>query len=69
MKGIGRPVPFLLPEGGGYLYPVSQAFLNAVKRNAIEKTVPENDPLKDILNPERYTIDNEVLLKQLCGLR
>ena len=40
-----------------------------IKRKAIEKAVPENDPLKDILNPERYTIDNEELLKQLCGLR
>ena len=25
--------PFLCPEGGGHLYPVSNAFLNAVKAN------------------------------------
>jgi len=40
-----------------------------IKRKAIEKAVPENDPLKNILNPDRYTVDNEELLKQLCGLK
>lgn len=25
--------------------------------------------LNEILNPERYTVDNEELLKQLCGLK
>lgn len=40
-----------------------------IKRKAIEKAVPENDPLKEILNPERYTVDDEELLKQLCGLK
>lgn len=40
-----------------------------IKRQALEKAVPENDPLKDILNPERYTVDDEELLKQLCGLK
>ena len=32
-EGIGRPVLFSCPEGGGHLYPVSSAFLNAVKAN------------------------------------
>lgn len=40
-----------------------------IKRKAIENSVPENDPLKEILNPERYTVDDEELLKQLCGLK
>lgn len=40
-----------------------------IKRKAIEKAVPESDPLKEILNPERYTVNNEELLKQLCGLK
>lgn len=40
-----------------------------IKRKAIEKSVPESDPLKELLNPERYTADNEELLKQLCGLK
>ena len=39
------------------------------KRRALENAVPENDPLKEVLNPERYTVDDEDLLKQLCGLK
>ena len=40
-----------------------------IKRRALENAVPENDPLKELLNPERYTVDDEDLLKQLCGLK
>ena len=40
-----------------------------IKRKAIEKAIPESDPLKELLNPERYTVNDETLLKQLCGLR
>ncbi len=40
-----------------------------IKRQAIEKAVPENSELKIFLNAERYTISDEELLKQLCGLK
>lgn len=40
-----------------------------IKRKVLEKAVPESDPLKELLSPERYTVDDETLLKQLCGLR
>lgn len=40
-----------------------------IKRRALENAVPENDPLKEILNPERFVVDNDDLLKQLCGLK
>ena len=40
-----------------------------IKRKAIEQAIPESDPLKELLNPERYTVNDETLLKQLCGLR
>ena len=36
-----------------------------IKRKALEKTFPESHPLKEL----RYTVDDETLLKQLCGLR
>lgn len=39
-----------------------------IKRQAIEKAVPEESELKQFLNAERYTVDDEELLKQLCGL-
>ena len=31
---VGKPALFSCPEGGDHLYPVSNAFLNAVKENA-----------------------------------
>ncbi len=40
-----------------------------IKRKALENAIPENDPLKELLDFERYTIDDEELLKQLCGLK
>lgn len=40
-----------------------------MKRQAIEKAVPEESEIKKFLNPERYTVNDEALLKQLCGLR
>lgn len=40
-----------------------------IKRQAIEKAVPEESELKQFLNADRYTVDDEELLKQLCGLR
>ena len=40
-----------------------------IKRQAIEKAIPEESELKQFLNAERYTVDDEELLKQLCGLR
>ena len=32
-QGVGKPALFSCPEGGGHLYPVSSAFLEAVKAN------------------------------------
>lgn len=40
-----------------------------IKRQAIERAVPEESELKQFLNAERFTINDEELLKQLCGLR
>jgi site-specific recombinase XerD len=39
------------------------------KRTAIAKATPENSPLFNKLNPERYTITDEDALKRLVGLR
>ena len=40
-----------------------------IKRQAIDLAVPEGAPLKQFLNSTRYTVNDEILLKQLCGLR
>lgn len=40
-----------------------------MKRQAIEKAIPENSELKRFLSSERYTISDEELLKRLCGLK
>jgi len=40
-----------------------------LKRRAMEKAVPEDSPLKGLLNAERYKISDDDLLKQLCGLK
>lgn len=39
-----------------------------MKRKAIEASVPEESPLKGLLDSERMTIDDDKLLKELCGL-
>jgi len=40
-----------------------------IKRKAIEKAIPKDTPLGEHTNAERYKIDDEDVLKQLCGLR
>ena len=40
-----------------------------LKRQAIANAIPEDSPLSKYLNTERYKVDDEDLLKQLCGLR
>ena len=40
-----------------------------IKRQAIERTIPKGTPLKAYLNADRYTVNDELLLKHLCGLR
>lgn len=40
-----------------------------LKRKAIEKAIPADSPLREHLNADRYKVDDEALLKQLCGLR
>ena len=40
-----------------------------LKRKAIEKAIPADSPLGAHLNANRYKVDDEALLKQLCGLR
>jgi len=40
-----------------------------IKRKAMEKAIPEDTPLRKHINAERYKIDNEDTLKQLCGLK
>ena len=39
-----------------------------MKRKAIEASVPEESPLKALLDSKRMTIDDDQLLKKLCGL-
>ena len=40
-----------------------------IKRQAIDLAIPEGAPLKQFLNSTRYTVNDEILFKQLCGLR
>ena len=40
-----------------------------LKRKAIEKAVPEDSPLKELLDAERYKVDDDETLKRLCGLK
>jgi len=40
-----------------------------MKRKAIEASVPEESPLKAILDSERMLLDDDELLKSLCGLK
>ena len=40
-----------------------------LKRKAIAAAMPENGPLNEHINSERYKIDDEELLKLLCGLK
>ena len=39
------------------------------KREAIEKAIPEDSTLKSFLNSERYSLDDDDLIKQLYGLK
>lgn len=39
------------------------------ERKALAKATPEESPLKPFLNPERYKVDDEEMLKRLVGLR
>lgn len=39
-----------------------------MKRKAIEKAFPEDNPLHEFMNSSSYMINDEELLKQLCGL-
>ena len=40
-----------------------------IKRKAIEKSIPNDTPLKEHTNAERYKVNDENVLKQLCGLK
>jgi site-specific recombinase XerD len=40
-----------------------------LKRQAIEKAIPDDSPLKEHIDAERYKIDDEEILKQLCGMK
>ena len=40
-----------------------------MERRELEKSVPEDSPLKPFLNAERYTVDDDELLKRLVGLK
>jgi len=40
-----------------------------LKRKAIVKAVPEDSPLREHVNSERFKIDDEDTLKVLCGLK
>lgn len=39
-----------------------------IKRQAIEKAIPKDTPLADYTNMERYKINDDEVLKELCGL-
>lgn len=40
-----------------------------MERRELERPVPEDSPLKPFLNAERYTVDDDELLKRLVGLK
>ena len=40
-----------------------------IKRKAIETAIPKDTPLAEYTNAERYKVDDEELLKELCGLK
>jgi site-specific recombinase XerD len=40
-----------------------------IKRNAIEKAIPDDTPLKEHTDSTRYKVDDDELLKRLCGLK
>jgi site-specific recombinase XerD len=40
-----------------------------IKRKAMEKAIPVDTPLAKHVNVERYKVDDEDVLKQLCGLK
>ena len=40
-----------------------------IKRKAIEKAIPNDSPLKEHINAERYKISDDDVLKVLCGLK
>ena len=40
-----------------------------IKRQAIEKAIPEDSELRPFLKAERYSISDEELIKRLCGLK
>lgn len=40
-----------------------------IKRKAIEKSVPNDSPLKAHINAERYKVDDDEMLKLLAGLK
>jgi len=40
-----------------------------IKRKAIEKAIPEDTPLAEHIDAERYKVDDEEILKKLCGLK
>jgi len=40
-----------------------------IKRKAIEKAIPQDTSLAEHTNAERYKVDDEDVLKKLCGLR
>jgi site-specific recombinase XerD len=39
------------------------------KRRAIDKSVPDDSPLREHFNAERYTVNDDDVLRQLCGLK
>lgn len=40
-----------------------------IKRKAIEAAIPKETPLAELINSDRFKVDDESMLKQLCGLR
>lgn len=40
-----------------------------MKRKALERSIPKDSPLKEILDYSRYTVDDDELLKRLCGIK
>ena len=40
-----------------------------MERKELAKSVPESSPLKPFLNPERFKVDDEEMLKRLAGLK
>lgn len=67
----GIPLEILKDWLGHADYTATRIYAKAdteMKRKAIEKAFPEDSPLRDFVDSEIYKIDDDDVIKKLCGL-